>query len=113
MDSGKGMTLKSAALQVIHFTTAKQQVTPPTTVSFVHCGCGHEHNIGTNSDSITEEVDFCKDCIQLGAKKEADVKLSHLQTMSFPCAVLHLCDDCEGGGSSEEEAGDKYKPKQC
>jgi hypothetical protein len=34
--------------------------------------------------------------------------------MSLPCAVLHLCDDCEGGGSSEEEeAGGKCKPEQC
>jgi hypothetical protein len=74
MDSGKG------ALQVIHFTTAKQQVTLSTTVScFVQSCCGHEHNLGANSDSITEEeVDFCKDCIQLGAEEEVDVKLSHI-----------------------------------
>jgi len=34
--------------------------------------------------------------------------------MSLPWAVFHLCDDCEGDGSSEEEkAGDKCKPEQC
>jgi len=34
--------------------------------------------------------------------------------MSLPCAVFHLCDDCEDGGSSEEEeAGGKRKPEQC
>lgn len=32
--------------------------------------------------------------------------------MSLPCAVFHLCDACEGGGSSEEEeVGDKCKPE--
>lgn len=77
MDPRKGMELKSDALQVIQFTTAKQQDTLSTIVIcffFFQCGCGHEHNIGANSDSSTEEEeDFRKDCMQLGDEKEADV----------------------------------------
>lgn len=75
------MELKSDALQVIHFTTTKQQHTLSTIVScFFQYGCGHEHNIGDNSDSSTEEEeDFHKDCMQLGAEKEADVS-SHIST---------------------------------
>jgi hypothetical protein len=74
MDSGEGTELKSDALQVIQCTTAKQQDTLSTILSCFQCGCGHEHNIQANSDSSAEEEeDFCKDCMQLGAKKEAVV----------------------------------------
>jgi len=75
MDSGKDMELNSDALHVIQFTTAMQQDTLSTIVScFFQCGCGHEHNVGDNSGSSTEEEeDFHKDCMQLGAEKEADV----------------------------------------
>jgi hypothetical protein len=36
-------------------------------------------------------VDFCKDCIQLGAEKEADVKLSHIYRQ-WACHVQ--CSTC-------------------
>ena len=70
------MELNSDALHVIQFTTAMQQDTLSTIVScFFQCGCGHEHNVGDNSGSSTEEEeDFHKDCMQLGAEKEADVR---------------------------------------
>ena len=116
MDSGKGMELKSDALQVIHFTTAKQQDTLSTIVScFFQCGCGHEHNIGANFDSGTEEEgDFRKDCMQLGAVKEADVSC-HTSTDNelAMCSVPPVWWLWGWWEQWRRGSRGKFKPEQC
>jgi hypothetical protein len=41
--------------------------------------------------------------------------MHHLQAMSLPHvvfpALINLCDDCEGGGGSEDEEGDRFEPE--
>jgi hypothetical protein len=119
MDSGKDVELKISVLQAMHFTVAAwRQVTQSAVLNcFRHCGYGHELNREAVSDSSIEENDaFHKDWIRLGAEKDVDfssyVSVDNELATCGISSIDELCDDCEGGGSGEEdEEGDEHEPE--